>query len=386
MKILHTADNHLGGGQVEDGSRAERFLVFRRILNLARTEAVDLILISGDFLEQDRVESSEMREIISLLAKQAQPIFICPGNHDPASALSFYQDKSLWPENVHILIEPQTLVFDNLQLSVTGAGFKNIYNRKGFFKAMDTAVRNKKVNPKYLQLALVHGEILSTDEEGIYNPLYREDIAKSAFDYLALGHIHKPDLDIQEANHTLYAQAGSPQPLDRGETGLHGVCLLEFQDKELIRTSYVQVAKTIYLDYVLELNKVDNTESLVNLISTELNKADLRYRAKYTDEDTPEFTIGWNLYLKGSTASDYQIDENKLITLLSEFNFNIASLKDLSRTSIDFETLEQEESLRATFYKNIKKQIEDAQAHGDRHRVNLLRRALTIGLNSFQAE
>ena len=49
-------------------------------------------------------------------------------------------------------------------------------------------------------------------------PFDRNALAASPFSYIALGHIHKPEILLENR----MAYAGSPEPLDMTETGPHG--------------------------------------------------------------------------------------------------------------------------------------------------------------------
>ena len=49
-------------------------------------------------------------------------------------------------------------------------------------------------------------------------PFDKNALAVSGFSYIALGHIHKPGILVENKA----AFAGSPEPLDKTETGIHG--------------------------------------------------------------------------------------------------------------------------------------------------------------------
>ncbi len=92
MKLLHTADWHLGKtlkGQplIEDQSH-----ILKQILDIADKQKVDAVLIAGDVYDRgvppvDAVELFD--ETLTKLAERKIPVLIIAGNHDSATRLSF---------------------------------------------------------------------------------------------------------------------------------------------------------------------------------------------------------------------------------------------------------------------------------------------------------
>ena len=63
-----------------------------------------------------------------------------------------------------------------------------------------------------MRFLLVHGG----DENNL--PIQKSLLEKSGFDYIAMGHIHKP----QQVIPGLAAYAGALEPTDKNDTGKHG--------------------------------------------------------------------------------------------------------------------------------------------------------------------
>ena len=87
LRVLHTADVHLdsdGGGN--PGQRAAHHerdrRVFRRIVDRALTDTVDLLLIAGDLFDHNRVPDETVEFARTELDRLRQPVIILPGNHD----------------------------------------------------------------------------------------------------------------------------------------------------------------------------------------------------------------------------------------------------------------------------------------------------------------
>lgn len=109
VKFLHTADWHLGIKYAKLGPNAEkareiRFQAVRRLLDIAKREDVDFIVIAGDLFDNNDVDRRLIKEVIELL-EEVIPItvYILPGNHDPLTRDSIYLDSS-WKNCSNITI------------------------------------------------------------------------------------------------------------------------------------------------------------------------------------------------------------------------------------------------------------------------------------------
>ena len=83
MKVLHSADWHLGAPMTRWGDDARQALasVPGKIASLVRSQNCDLVLLAGDLF--DGPPSPEMiRLFCHALEEMAVPVCIAPGNHD----------------------------------------------------------------------------------------------------------------------------------------------------------------------------------------------------------------------------------------------------------------------------------------------------------------
>ena len=100
MKILHTADWHVGK-TLRGRSRAEEHeAVLDEIVALAQAEAVDLILVAGDQFDR-AVPSPESEKIVYdallRLAGTGARVVVIAGNHDNPRRLAAVRPCSNWP-------------------------------------------------------------------------------------------------------------------------------------------------------------------------------------------------------------------------------------------------------------------------------------------------
>src|SRR5512144_2455633 len=92
IRFIHTSDIHLdtsfaGSGlpsRLGDRKREAIRSTFKRILEDARREGADVVMIAGDLFEQDHVTPDTI-EFLKQQFENAAPaaVFIAPGNHDP---------------------------------------------------------------------------------------------------------------------------------------------------------------------------------------------------------------------------------------------------------------------------------------------------------------
>lgn len=190
MRILHAADLHLDSAfaALPPEKARQRRRESREILNtlaeLAHKAQVDLVLLAGDLFDGERVYPETIELLKSALERMNCPVFISPGNHDPYTPKSPYA-KENWPDNVHIFRaeELAAVPVPALGCVVHGAAFTDQHRH--------TEVLDGFTIPQDGQchIACLHGAVNEPGSE--YGNLRREQIARSGFTYLALGHVHQ---------------------------------------------------------------------------------------------------------------------------------------------------------------------------------------------------
>ena len=106
-KIIHGADFHLDSAfsslpaKEAKARRQEGRVLMDQLADLAEREGTELVLLSGDLFDGGRVYPETLGRLRLALARMGCPVFIAPGNHDPAVKNSPYVTED-WPDNVHI--------------------------------------------------------------------------------------------------------------------------------------------------------------------------------------------------------------------------------------------------------------------------------------------
>ena len=217
VKVLHAADFHLDsafGALSEERSRQRRQECRRlvdRMVDYANDHGAELMLLSGDLFDGERVYAQTAEELAAALGRFHGVVIIAPGNHDPYTARSPYA-RTAWPENVHIFEKEtwETLEFPQYGCTVYGAAFT-----AGEAAAPEelTAVGEG------VKLLVLHGDV--GREGSRYRALTPAWLARTGVDYAALGHVHEYR-GVQYAGTVAYAYPGCPEGRGFDELGEKG--------------------------------------------------------------------------------------------------------------------------------------------------------------------
>lgn len=240
MKFIHIADVHLGAepdaGSAYSGQRGrEIWNSLEKVAKICKKEKVQLLLIAGDLFHRQPL-LRELKEVNDLFAGlRDTQVVLTAGNHDYLKRDSYYHTFE-WAKNVHMILSGQISAVELPELSAAVYGL-SYYGREISERLYDNAY------PKKLQkfeLLLAHGG----DERHI--PIQKDKLRSLGYDYVALGHIHKP-FDTEEAFHeSRMAYSGALEPIDKNDTGVHG-CILGEITKESCRIRFVPCALRQYV-------------------------------------------------------------------------------------------------------------------------------------------
>ncbi|MCI8870176.1 MAG: DNA repair exonuclease [Lawsonibacter sp.] len=226
LKIIHGADFHLdspfAGLSPERAAqrRGEQRDLLMRLAALAQMRQADLVLLSGDLLDSERVYRETAKALSRALEEAGCPVVIAPGNHDFYSPRSVYATLD-WPENVHIFTEERMQAVELPGCVVHGAAFLSPRSERSPLAGF-CAPRDGRIH-----IGVLHGEL---EGGGSYAPLTREDIARSGLSYLALGHVHQYG-GLGREGDTFWAYPGCPEGRGFDEPGEKGVLYLELGEK-----------------------------------------------------------------------------------------------------------------------------------------------------------
>ncbi len=275
MKILHTADWHIGKTLYKQSLREELNLFFEWMLDLIDRESVDVILVSGDIFDLANPANADKKlfyQTLSKLKDRNVQCIITAGNHDSPSLIEAPVEllKALnihtigygyklteqlitisdidGNEVAHILAVP-FLREGDLRKSQPGASYEDkivglregIINHYQMLKGMAEEA-NSSIPVIAMGHLYVQGAHLSDSERDIHignlAGLSVEQFS-NLFDYVALGHIHRPQKLNKEGT---IRYSGSPIPLSFSERkDEKEVVLFDISDGHIINTKAMPV-------------------------------------------------------------------------------------------------------------------------------------------------
>lgn len=320
MKILHTADWHIGK-KLHNFDLSEDFDQFVHWLKKClQKEEIDVLIVSGDIFDLANPSSSSRNQYyksLVVLKKHVRYIILTGGNHDSPAMLNAPQElmrefgldvigglpeqiaEALIPirnENGEIEIVVAALPFlRNSDLRKETAVLKTYEDRlaalrKGISAVFYNAAQECKANyPGIPAIAMGHlfaAGMESSDSERDIQIGNQASFQASAFDeyfnYVALGHIHKPQ---RVAAKIPVFYSGSPIPLSFSERkNEKRVLLLDtekgWEPRSIRVPSFRKLLKiegTID-QLIMKLNSLPKNEKMTHLIEVELQEE--YYQAK----------------------------------------------------------------------------------------------------------
>jgi len=248
MKIIHTSDWHLGH-QLYGYDRTDEFLdFFNKLCAILEEERPDAMLVSGDIFDVSSPSSAVAKMFKDNLLRFHQmlpemTIIAIAGNHDSASRIDV--DRNLWlAGGIHVVgtvrREDGFYDFSDNVIRVEDKGivaaipFVNSAfmprvlagepAERSFFKGVENAVAERNVDGLPTVL-MAHLAVAGCDREGHRDMVIggvdcmESGVLGDCFDYVALGHIHKPQAVVPGKVY----YAGSPVAISFDEAYPHSV-------------------------------------------------------------------------------------------------------------------------------------------------------------------
>jgi DNA repair exonuclease SbcCD nuclease subunit len=194
-KILHTGDVHLGiklAGLGKSGDKVRAALkdAFSRMIDICLESNVDAFVIAGDLFDSNRISKPlldfALREIARL---QKIPAIVIPGTHDCLEENSVYStlDKKEYPDNFYLFNDPEKTSKAFPDLGLTFYARPNQGTRSKESPLVDL---HPESTPGY-HIAIAHGSLAIPGKSAPDDfPISSDEIEKSGFNYVALGHWH----------------------------------------------------------------------------------------------------------------------------------------------------------------------------------------------------
>ena len=351
VRFIHTSDIHLdtsfsaSGFPSRLGHRKREAIraTFRRILQEAREQEVDFVLVGGDLFEHDRVT----QDTVQFLKQQFEslggtPVFIAPGNHDPCVQSSPYCEET-WPDNVRIFREERfdCIELPDLGIRVAGFGFNRTWVPEHPFLTLGSLPADG------FNIVLLHGSDTTRVPAGkvLHAPFTVDEVAGKNVGYCGLGHYHQQHSVPNAVDRAEIWYPGIPEGRGWDEAGDCGYLLGE------IDTGTVTVTGRICNQYPLQTVTIDceafsSREQIVEaLFQQQGSSLDARTILRVRLVGLLDPRLGLSLEEMEERVADRLLHIQWI---------------DETRPALDFEALSLQNTLCGRFVRQLNRQIEQA--------------------------
>jgi len=227
MKILHTADWHLGTfrSPIKDGVNLRTEDTKRcldELIKVAQEEKPDYCLISGDVFHVGRLWSDRCCEEIIMAIHYIKELAVVSGqvvvmrgtpNHDGIGQFNVLSEMFVDVPNVHIITTPQVLPFEDVDIAVLPGFDRGVYRAK--FPGLSGEEENEVFTQELSHIVtglraqcgqgrknilMAHYTVPGCNTESgqtmmltQFEPIIPQEVLLAAgYDLVALGHIHRP--------------------------------------------------------------------------------------------------------------------------------------------------------------------------------------------------
>lgn len=306
VKVMHFADVHFGietYGRIDpETGLNSRLLDFKRSMDSAIDSAlaagVHLAVFSGDAYKMRDPNQTHQREFagcIRRLSEAGVPVVMLTGNHDlpnargRASAVEIY--RTLGVENVYVISRPEVLRIETTAGPVQVAGLPYLLRsmvlsrdesrNKGIQETTDLMVQKycyyieylaSELDPALPSVLLGHFWIKNakvSSQGGYLNVSEPEvlvsTVANPAFDYVAMGHIHKFQ-DLNKRANPPVVYCGSMDRVDFSERSEDKGFVLVDLVKDATTYDFVSVPARKFVDIDVDADCDEPTEKIIAAI------------------------------------------------------------------------------------------------------------------------
>ena len=352
MKFVHIADIHFDmpfrvlsdRANMGEIRRLDQRKAFKKMIEYIKQNEIPYLFIAGDLYDHEYIRESTIEYINNLFKEIPNTkIYITPGNHDPYLVNSYYATYH-WSENVKIFTRKVEKV-ENEECTIYGYGFEDFYLPNPEIEKISLENKGK------INILITHANLDGSDKLPTeYNNIASYKLKEIGFDYVALGHIHKRNMEEQK--NIIYP--GSTVSLGFDELGLHGMVAGNIE-KQKLELEFIPLDEKELIELELDASLVTSIEELLEKIN--------------------EIQLGENKLYKITLIGqrNFEINTYKLIRMIEDKR--IIKVKNKTKLGYNIEEISKETTLKGIFVKEIFNKIENEPENKE-----LLEKALEIGL------
>ena len=223
MKIIHTADIHLGSKmdsrfnrEISNERKIELRNTFKRLVEYAKANKVSVIMLCGDIFDSDKPYKKDKDFFYSIIDNTPEIDFLyLKGNHDTDDKHS-----EVVPENLKLFSDKwSSYSYGNVVISGTEICASNVSSYPSSLL----------LSKNSLNIVMLHGQI---DENTSNGDIILKKLKNKYIDYLALGHIHKPS-EGKVDERGIYVYCGCLEGRGFDESGERGFVLIDAEGDKI---------------------------------------------------------------------------------------------------------------------------------------------------------
>lgn len=340
MKIIHCADIHLDSkisANLDEGKaklrREEILHTFIRMVDFARENQVQVILIAGDLFDTRRVRVSVRNAVEDVIRKhEGIRFYLLKGNHE---ASGFLNALETIPDNLYLFGEDWTryVLYEDPKGRIVLTGAELTEANRGL---TDRLV----LDYEDFNLVMLHGQQTNYAGKHTAETIPLSELKNKGIDYLALGHVHEYR-EEQLDKRGIWCYSGCLEGRGFDECGEHGFVLLEI-DEETHSWShqFVPFAERRLHTLRIDVTGCDRTAQMLERVQDFLAEQEL------SSEDMVK------IVLSGKVDVDCEKDSGQILRAVAD-RFFFVKVYDETGLLVDYRRYVHDQSLKGEFVRKV---------------------------------
>lgn len=304
MRILHTADWHLGKIVNDFSMLEDQRYYLTNLIELLKDKEIDAIIMAGDLYDRALPPKEAValanRTLTRMVKELGVPVFVIAGNHDSNERIEYAAD---------LLADSRLYIEGTMKDTIRKVAFEgtnfyllpfadHVYVREKLqddtIKNMEDAIRAQlatvkaTMNPNEVNILIAHGYVIQTgndtsepsDSERLLSIGTSEYVDVSLFedfDYVALGHLHKAqkvkDDKVRYSGSILkYSKSETPHQkqtsivtIEKDKLEIEPLRIKPLRDMRTIRSTFSELMKGQSEDYLFF--ELEDTEYVLDAMN-----------------------------------------------------------------------------------------------------------------------
>ena len=270
LKILHTADIHLGSkfsglGDKGASQREQLTITFKNVVATAVNEKVDIVLIAGDLFDSNQQPQRNIdlvTEQFNLLGSNNIPVCLIPGTHDSLDSSSIYRKVDFEGKcpNLKVFTDENVSWKEYPRLDLTVYGKPNLSNRSSVspLKGLTRSTSSR------FHIGMAHGSLYIPEKIAEDDHVFRlEEVKASGMDYLALGHWHR----VYKCPGESPAWYSGPPEWIPGQTEKGVVLIVSLSPAGEVEVAPRKIGLRVYKEVEIDMSEIEDLAMLKSRIS-----------------------------------------------------------------------------------------------------------------------